>query len=444
MAKIIIKNGLVINRGKSEIKDIMVAGRRIIRMDNDISDPTAEVIDARGSWVMPGIIDDQVHFRQPGLEYKATIGTESRAAVAGGVTSFMEMPNTKPPALTQALLQDKYNIASRDSVANYSFYMGASNDNLEEVLRTDGSNVCGIKVFMGSSTGNMLVDNEKTLEGIFSKAHLLIATHCEDEATIRYNLQKLKSSGKTLTALDHPSIRSREGCLKSSSFAVELAKTHQTRLHVLHISTREECNLFRNDIPLPRKKITAEACVHHLYFNDSYYESLGNRIKCNPAIKTKSDQEAILAAVLDGRIDVIATDHAPHTLEEKQRPYGNSPSGLPLVQHTLNIMLDFYHRGAISKEMIVEKMCHGPAVLFDIEGRGYLDEGCYADIVIVDPEKSFKVSNCDLLYKCGWSPLEGMDLKGDISHVFVNGRIKFAKGKLISDEPGMRLTFARS
>lgn len=444
MAKIIIKNGLIINRGESRTGDLLMEGGHITRLDRDISDGEATVVDAKGCWVIPGLIDDQVHFRQPGLEYKANIYSESRAAVAGGVTSFMEMPNTKPPATTQALLEQKYQIGARDALANYSFFMGATNDNLDEVLRTDAASVCGIKVFMGSSTGNMLVDNARTLEGIFSKVHMLVATHCEDEATIRNNMARFAAQDQELTADLHPIIRSREGCLKSSSLAVGLAREFGTRLHVLHISTKEELDLFDNTVALSQKKITAEACVHHLYFNDTYYHHLGNKVKCNPAIKSASDQQAILEAVKDGRIDVIATDHAPHTIEEKSRPYPEAPSGLPLVQHALAIMLDFYHKGLISKEMIVEKMCHAPADLFRVKDRGYLDEGAFADVVIVDANEAFTVHRGDLLYKCGWSPLEGMSFPGRPTHTFVNGVLKYDKGQITSDIPGQRLSFIKS
>jgi len=439
MAKVIIKSGSVINRGQTIEQDILINEDRIEKVDRDISHPTASVVEACDKWVMPGIIDDQVHFREPGLTYKANIYTESRAALAGGVTSFMEMPNTKPTATTQELLEDKYQIAKSSSIVNYSFFMGATNENLEEVLKTNASNVCGVKVFMGSSTGNMLVDNEAVLEGIFSRVEMLIATHCEDEATIRSNVAKYKDT-PNLDATYHPIIRSREGCLKSSSLAVSLAKKHGARLHVLHISTEDEIRLFEvGDVK--DKKITAEACVHHLFFDSSYYPTLGNDIKCNPAIKEISDKKAIMQAVLDDRIDVIATDHAPHTREEKDKPYNSAPSGLPLIQHTLLLMLDHYHNGIISPEVIVKKMCHAPADLFRIQDRGYLDEGMFADIVVVDPLKEQTIKNEDVLYKCGWTPLDGMTLKGRIDHVFNNGVLKYTEGKVIESESGSRLLF---
>jgi dihydroorotase len=441
MAKVLIKNGLVINRGKSAVKDLLIENDRITKVDNNISDDTAKVVDASDKWVMPGIIDDQVHFRQPGLTHKANLYTESRAALAGGVTSYMEMPNTKPPAVTQTELAKKYVAAAGSSITNYSFYMGVTNDNLTEVLKTDPSQVCGVKIFMGSSTGNMLVDNEKALDDVFAQCKMLIATHCEDEETIRRNLEEYKALGRELTALDHPIIRSREGCYISSSKATALAKKHSTRLHVLHISTKDELDLFDNSIPLIDKKITSEACVHHMFFNTEDYKKLGNQIKCNPAIKDKSDQDAIFQAMLDDRIDVIATDHAPHLPIEKNKPYLEAPSGLPLIQHTLLIMMDFYHRGMISKERIVEKMCHNPAILFRVQDRGYLDEGAKADIVIVDPNKEHIIKKEDLFYKCQWSPLEGYSFKGAVQRVYVNGIQKYRSGKIINQSSGERLTF---
>lgn len=439
MAKVLIKSGTVINRGNSIEQDILINNDRIERIDRDITSPEATIIDAGGKWVIPGIIDDQVHFREPGLTYKANIYTESRASLAGGVTSFMEMPNTKPAAATQELLEDKYQIAKASSIVNYSFYMGATNENLEHVLNTNPNNVCGVKVFMGSSTGNMLVDDTSVLEGIFSRVSMLIATHCEDEATIRGNLAKYKDT-PNLDATYHPIIRSREGCYKSSSLAVGLAKKHGTRLHVLHISTADELELF--DIGDVRdKKITAEACVHHLFFDSSQYASLGNDIKCNPAIKDLADRDAIMKALLEDRIDVIATDHAPHTREEKDKPYASAPSGLPLIQHTLILMMDHYHKGRITPEQIVKKMCHAPADLFRIVDRGYLDEGKFADVVIVDPLKEHTISNQDVHYKCGWTPLDGMTFKGAIDQVFVNGISKYENEQILELGPGQRLTF---
>jgi dihydroorotase len=394
---------------------------------------------------LPGAIDDQVHFREPGLTHKATIHSESRAAVAGGVTSFMEMPNTIPPAFTRSLLEDKYRIASRDSIANYSFYIGGSNDNLEEVLKTDISKVCGLKIFMGSSTGNLLVDNEKTLEGFFSKFPSLIATHCEDEATIIRNSAAYKEKfGEDLPMRFHPLIRSAEACYKSSSFAVKLAKKHGTKLHVLHISTAKETGLFENSIPLEKKKITAEACVHHLAFNDSDYDRLGTHIKWNPAIKSATDQAAIFQALIDDRIDVIATDHAPHTLNEKDNTYFKAPSGGPLIQHSVVSMLEFYHQGKLTLEKIAAKMSHSPAILFQIINRGFIREGFYADLVLVDLHKPWRVDTQNILSKCGWSPFEGATFRSMIIATFVSGHLAFSEGKFDEAIKGERLLFDRN
>jgi len=442
MAKILIKNGLVINRGVSSHQDILIVNDRIERIDNVVDTSSDREIDASDQWVMPGIIDDQVHFREPGLTYKADLHSESRAALAGGVTSFMEMPNTRPAALTQDLLEDKYISASSNAITNYSFFMGASNENLEDVLQTDASKVCGVKVFMGSSTGNMLVDDEEVLESIFSKVDMLIATHCEDEGTIRTNLE-IYGKLPTIHAGYHPIIRGRAGCLKSSALAVSLAKKHGTRLHVLHISTADELFLFDKG-PVKDKLITSEACVHHLYFDDSYYDALGNQIKCNPAIKSAKDRDAIFQAVLEDRIDVIATDHAPHTWEEKNKPYLEAPSGLPLVQHSLLIMLDYYHKGMIPRERIVDKMSHAVADLFAIEDRGYLDEGAFADILICDPNRAQVIKAEDIRYKCGWSPLEGMSFKGEVTHTIVNGILKYQNRQIINESAGSRLSFNRN
>ena len=445
MKSILIKNGQIINRGKIEAKDILIKNGFIERIDNQIDTHADRVIDATNKYVMPGIIDDQVHFREPGLTHKATIRTEARAAVAGGVTSFMEMPNVNPPAVSQPLLAEKYQIGAANALANYSFFMGATNDNLDEVLRTNPRNVCGIKAFMGSSTGNMLVDNPVTLENLFSKCPMLIATHCEDEPTVRNNTAfwkaKLEASGEAATANLHPIIRNVDACYISSSFAVDLAKKYNTRLHVLHLTTEKELSLFTNTIPLSKKRITAEVCVHHLYFNDSQYSELGNLIKCNPAIKSKTDQEALLKALLDNRLDIIATDHAPHTWEEKQQPYFAAPAGLPLVQHALNLMLSFYFDGKISLEKIVEKMCHAPADCFNVEKRGYLDEGNWADIVIVDLEKTTAVSKETILYKCAWSPLEGQILRGSIEATIVSGHLAYENGQFFENKMGERLLF---
>jgi dihydroorotase len=443
MSTVLIKNGLLVNRGTIENKDIYIKNGRIERIENNINIAADKEIDATGKHIFPGIIDDQVHFREPGLTHKGNIFTESRAAVAGGVTSFMEMPNVNPPSVSQALLQEKYDIAARNSLANYSFYMGTTNDNLEEVLKTNPKNVCGVKVFMGSSTGNMLVDAEKTLDNLFSKVDVLIATHCEDEATVRANNEAYKLKFPNASALAHPIIRSHEGCYISSSLAVSLAKKHNTRLHVLHISTEKEIQLFDNTIPLKQKRITAEVCVHHLFFNENDYKTLGNLIKCNPAIKSEDDQKALFKALLDNHFDVIATDHAPHTWEEKSKPYYDAPSGLPLVQHTLPVMLDFYHKGMISLERIVEKMCHAVADCFQVEKRGYLDEGYWADFSIVDIQKPFTVSKENILYKCGWSPLEGKILRGCIEKTFVNGNMVFDDGKIVEVGAGQRLLFER-
>ncbi|MEO6849446.1 MAG: dihydroorotase, partial [Mucilaginibacter sp.] len=394
--------------------------------------------------LFPGCIDDQVHFREPGLTHKADIHSESRAAVAGGITSFMEMPNTVPNTLTQELLQQKYEIGAHNSLANYSFYMGASNDNLDEVLKTDTRNVCGVKVFMGSSTGNMLVDNPNTLDGIFAQSPMLVAVHCEDEATIRSNLEHYKQLlGENIPIKLHPKIRSEEACYLSSSMAVELAKKHNTRLHILHISTEKETHLFTNDIPLKDKRITAEACIHHLWFSDADYETKGNFIKWNPAVKTAADREGILKAVLDGRIDVIATDHAPHTLEEKSLPYLQAPSGGPLVQHALPAMLELYHHGKISLEQIAEKMAHNVAICFQVEKRGFIREGYWADLTLVDLNNPWTVDKSNLLYKCKWSPFEGTTFRSKIIHTVVSGNLAYSKGNLMEGKSGERLKFNR-
>ncbi|MEQ8425218.1 MAG: dihydroorotase, partial [Cyclobacteriaceae bacterium] len=409
MNSTLILNAKVINEGSVAERDLLIKGQHIDKIDTDLQSVSADkVIDAVGKYLLPGAIDDQVHFREPGLTHKATIYSESRAAVAGGVTSFMEMPNTIPPAFTQTLLEDKYQIAARNSLGNYSFYIGASNDNLDEVMKTDLKKVCGLKIFMGSSTGNLLVDSPQTLEGFFSRFPSLIATHCEDEATIMRNMEAFrKRYGSKLPARMHPKIRSEEACYLSSSFAVSLAKKNGTHLHILHISTEKETHLFDNSAPLKDKKITAEACIHHLWFNDSDYEKKGMFIKWNPAIKTAEDQLGILTALLDDRIDVIATDHAPHTLEEKQNDYFEAPSGGPLAQHSIVAMLELYKQRKISLETIVQKMCHNPAILFRIEKRGFIREGYFADLVLVDMDSPWQVSKNNVLAKCGWSPFEG-------------------------------------
>ena len=442
MSSFLLKNGIVVTDGVSKPLDVLIKNKRIERLDSNIDHPDAKIIDLKGKLLLPGCIDDQVHFREPGLTHKANIFSESRAAVAGGITSFMEMPNTKPNAVTQDLLEDKYKIAKTCSLANYSFFMGATNDNLEEVLQTNENNICGIKVFMGSSTGNMLVDNEKTLEGLFSRVPMLIATHCEDEETIRKNLEQAKDKyGDSIPMRMHPFIRNEEACFLSSSLAVSLAKKHDARLHVLHISTGKETTLFDNKAPLKDKKITAEACVHHLWFCDKDYESKGTLIKWNPAVKTERDRSDIWEALLDNRIDVVATDHAPHTIEEKQNPYHLAPSGGPLVQHALMSMLEHVKNKKISIERVVEKMAHNPAILFRIKDRGFIREGYYADLVVVDNFKSQKIINEDILYKCGWSPFEGITFSNSIDMTFVNGRIAYKNNEIIEGDTGMRLRF---
>ncbi len=441
---ILIKNGLLINKGKKTSKDVLIKNGRIEKIDNSISAKGCKVIDAEGLIVMPGVIDDQVHFREPGLTHKANIYTEAKAAVAGGTTSFMEMPNTKPPAVTQTKLEEKYQVGAKTSLANYSFFMGAANDNLEEVLRTDPKTVCGIKAFMGSSTGNMLVDNPVTLEKLFSECPMLIATHCEDENTVRTNLALFKEKyGESMPIKYHPDIRNVEACLISSTLATDLAKKHNARLHILHISTKEELKLFGNKTPLAEKRITSEVCVHHLYFDATQYDKMGTKIKCNPAIKEPSHKKELFKALLDDRLDIIATDHAPHTIEEKASNYFSAPSGLPLVQHSLNVMLDFYHQGKISLEKIVEKMCHAPAICFEIEKRGFLEEGYWADIVLLDPNKEWTVSKRNLKYKCGWSPLEGKRFKGKVNTTIVSGHIAYRNGRFYENKKGERLTFDR-
>lgn len=426
------------------VADVLVKDGVIDRIDGKIDVRADKEIDAERLYLFPGCIDDQVHFREPGLTHKATIGTESRAAVAGGITSFMEMPNTVPNTLTRDLLEEKYQIAANTSPANYSFYMGASNDNLDEVLRTDTTNVCGIKVFMGSSTGNMLVDNPVTLEQIFAQSPMLVATHCEDEATIKANLEHYKQLlGENIPVKLHPKIRSEEACYLSSSMAIDLAKKHNTRLHILHISTEKETYLFDNSIPLKEKRITAEACIHHLWFTDKDYETKGNLIKWNPAVKTEADRDGILKAILNGRIDVIATDHAPHTLEEKAQTYLKAPSGGPLVQHALPAMLELYHQGKITLEQIAEKMAHNVADCFQIEKRGFIREGYWADLVLVNLNNPWTIDKENLLYKCKWSPFEGSTFRSKVAYTIVSGNLVWDNGKLLDGIPGKRLSFTR-
>jgi len=438
----LFKNANLINEGLISLTDVLVVGERIEKIASNISIDNGTTIDLKGKWLLPGIIDDQVHFREPGLTHKADIASESVAALVGGVTTFMEMPNTNPQSVTQVELEKKYSIASKVSPSNYSFFIGATNDNLDEILKTDSTKVCGLKIFMGSSTGNMLVDDLRVLENIFSKVPFLIATHCEDEQTIKNNLLEAQEKfGEDIPIQQHPIIRNHEACFKSSSFAVDLAKKHRTRLHVLHLTTGIETQLFDAVTPLHLKKITAEVCVHHLYFNNQDYDTLGSLIKCNPAIKTKEDQKKLLESLLDDHIDIIATDHAPHTLEEKNQQYLKSPSGLPLVQHALPMMLDFYHQGKIKAEKMVEKMSHAPAICFKIKERGFVREGYFADLIVVDPEKIWTVHPENILYKCGWSPLEGRTFKGKVVSTMVNGRFAYFEETLQSLVPGKRVEF---
>ena len=440
--KILIKNAQIVNEGKIIKSDILIENDLISKIDSQISEDADQIIDAEGKYLLPGVIDDQVHFREPGLTHKGDIESESRSAVAGGTTSFIEQPNTVPNAVTQELLADKYDIASQKSFANYGFMMGGTNDNLEEVLKTNPRNVPGIKLFLGSSTGNMLVDNPETLENIFSNTKMLIAVHCEDEATIKENTQKyLDEYGEDIPVKFHHLIRSEEACYKSSSKAVELAKKTGARLHVFHLSTAKEMELFRNDIPLKDKKITAEVCVHHLTFTNEDYDTKGGLIKWNPAVKTQNDKDALWEALLDDRIDVIATDHAPHTWEEKQNVYTKCPSGAPLVQHSLVVMLENYKHGKISLERIVEKMAHNPAILFRIEKRGFVKVGYKADLVLVDLNEKWTVEKENILYKCGWSPLEGMSFQSKVTHTFVNGNLVYENGKANEEKFGERLLF---
>lgn len=442
MNSIIIKNATIVNEGTQMCADVLVKNGRIERIAPQIDVAADREINAEGLFLLPGAIDDQVHFREPGLTHKATIATEARAAVAGGVTSFMEMPNTNPPALTHALLEEKYTIASATSVANYSFFMGTSNDNADEVLRTNDrrKEVCGVKIFMGSSTGNMLVDNYITLNKIFSESEVLIATHCEDERIVNANKEKYKDADNVSF---HPLIRDVEACFSSSFSAVQLAKQHNTRLHILHISTARELQLFTNLFPLKDKRITSEVCVHHLHFTSDDYARLGNLIKCNPAIKAPENRTALWEALLDDRLDIIATDHAPHTWEEKQQPYAKAPAGIPLVQHSLLLMLQYVQEGRISIEKVVEKMAHAPAQCFEIAERGYIREGYYADLVLVDMKTTTPVVKDQLFYKCGWSPFEGHTFPAAITHTLVNGRVVYENGRIDDHVKGARLLFDR-
>jgi len=446
--KTLIKNAQIVNEGKTFSGAVLIDGELIIKVFTGESIPEeitkgATVIDAQGKYLMPGAIDDQVHFREPGMTHKGEIATESRAAVAGGVTSYMEMPNTNPQAVTQQLLEQKYMRAAEVSAANYSFYMGATNDNLEEVLKTNGTDVCGVKVFMGSSTGNMLVDDETILSEIFRNTKLLVATHCEDEPTIIRNTAIYREKyGEYVPISAHPKIRSAEACFKSTSKAIELASRYGTRLHVLHLSTADEMKLFDSG-PVNKKLITAEVCVHHLWFDEHDYITHGTRIKWNPAIKSAADKAALWEALLADKIDVVATDHAPHTLEEKSNTYFKAPSGGPLVQHSLVAMLEMSQHGLITVEKVIEKMCHAPADLFRIDRRGYMREGYYADLVLVDQAKPWVVSPENILYKCGWSPFEGMKFSHQVTHTFVNGELVYADGKVVDGKIGKRLKFNR-
>lgn len=448
MKKLYIANGLIVNEGRSVTGSILTEGNSIREIftgsDRPIHIQGAETIDATGMFVLPGVIDDQVHFREPGLTHKGDFASESAAAVAGGITSVMEMPNTVPQTITMDLLKQKHKMASLSSMTNYSFYLGATNDNIEEIRNADPAIVCGIKVFMGASTGNMLVDNEESLRKIFGSSSLPVACHCEDEPTIRANLQAYTEEyGDEMPFEYHPLIRSREACLKSSSLAVRLAREYGTRLHILHLSTEEEMSLFDNSAPLSEKRITAEVCVHHLWFSDSSYREKGAFIKWNPAIKKESDRKALIDAVNSDSIDIIATDHAPHTLEEKSAPYTKAPSGGPLVQHSLVAMLELWYQGHFTIEKVVEKMCHNPAILFQIEKRGFLREGYYADIVIVDPASKWRVSDKNILYKCGWSPFEGYRFRSEVKTTIVNGNIVWNNGKFSDEINSMPLTFDR-
>ena len=442
--RILIKNASIVNEGKIYSSDVLIEDERIKQISENLDIDADKEIDASGKYLLPGLIDDQVHFREPGLTYKANIYSESKAAVAGGITSFMEMPNTNPQSLTQALLEEKFQIAEKTSLANFTFFMGVSNNNLEEVLKTNPKTVGALKIFMGSSTGDMLVDDKKVLEEIFEKSPMLIAVHCEDEDTIKHNTQlAIEKYGEDIPISEHPNIRSAEACYKSSSMAVELAKKYNTRLHVFHLSTEKELELFDNTIPLSEKRITAEVCIHHLWFNEDNYKEKGTHIKWNPAVKKESDRSALFEALLNDKLDVVATDHAPHTIDEKSNTYLKAPSGGPLVQHALAAMLEFYKKGKISLEKIVEKMCHNPAILFQVVERGYIKEGYYADLVLVDLDQTWQVKKDNILYKCNWSPFEGYTFSTKVSHTFVNGNLAYEDGVFNESVKGKRLEFNR-
>ena len=446
MSTFLIKNARIVNEGSISEGDVLIENEIIRQIAENISVKSSEciIIDAEGSFLIPGVIDDQVHFREPGLTHKGDIASESKAAVAGGITSYIEQPNTVPNAVTQELLEDKYQIASKTSHANYSFMMGGTNDNLEEILKTNPKNVAGLKLFLGSSTGDMLVDSSASLEKIFSNTKLLIAVHSEDETIVKNNLAKYKEMyGDDIPVEKHPEIRSVAACYESTVRVIELAKKTGARLHVFHISTAKELDLFTNKIPLEKKQITAEVCIHHLWFTDADYETKGSLIKWNPAVKTQEDKDALWKALLDDRIDVIATDHAPHTLEEKSNPYTTCPSGGPLVQHALVAMMENYSKGKISMEKIVEKMCHNPAKIFKIENRGFIKEGYFADLVVVNPHMPWNVKKENIIAKCGWSPFEGINFKSRVTHTFVNGKLAYSNGKVKDIIAGQRLTFDR-
>ena len=444
MERILLKNARIVNEGRQFEGDVLIKGQFIEQIGRDLSDSSARVIDVEGSFLLPGLIDDQVHFREPGLTHKGDIASESRAAIAGGITSFMEQPNTVPQTTTRELLEEKFSRAAATSYANYSFKFGGTNTNLEEIKRLDPRCCSGIKLFLGSSTGNMLIDDERVLEQIFSSTSLVISAHCEDETTIRNNMASYQEMyGDAIPMADHPKIRSAEACYLSSSRAVALARSTGARLHVFHVSTGIETDLFTNDIPLAEKKITAEACLHHLWFSDADYAEKGSLIKWNPAVKTAEDRDKIWEAVLDNRIDVLATDHAPHTLEEKNQPYAKSPSGGPLVQHFLPALMEKYRDGVISLEQIVEKSCHNPAILFQLDRRGYIREGYYADLTVVSDHQPWTVSKGNILYKCGWSPFEGTQFNSAVRYTFVNGHLAYDNGKISGQRHAMRLQFNR-
>jgi dihydroorotase len=448
--RILIFNAQLVNEGQSYSGGLLISDGLISdvfkgTVPASIKLEGVHIIDAQGKLLMPGVIDDQVHFREPGLTHKGDLESESRAAVAGGITSFMEMPNTTPPTLSLELLEQKFALAAEKSLANYSFYMGTSNDNVDEVLKVNPEKVCGIKIFLGASTGNLLVDSEETLHRLFAESRLLIATHCEDENIIRQNAASYREKyGEDVPIEMHPLIRSEEACYRSSAYAVNLARKYGTRLHVLHLSTARELALFQSGLLLHEKKITAEVCVHHLWFSNEDYKKLGTRIKWNPAIKNPTDRDALFNGLLDNRLDVLATDHAPHTMAEKQNTYFSAPSGGPLVQHSLQAMLEFYHQGRISLKTIVEKMCHAPAVCFQIRKRGFIRPGYLADLVLVDLNRPYQVNTKNILYKCGWSPFDGYTFKSSVSHTFVNGNLVFQDGEIFNTIKGQRLLFDRN